>query len=159
MANNCVVIREIVSHNPTDYRFAIADTELQNGMVVTLGGLKDGYRDVYEASAPAAGTDELWIVTGVELVYDQKIKNYLPEYKNQAGKIVRVERVAAGITMALSVDGLNGAEGVMKAGSVVTADATNKLTVATSPGSNTQVGKVIDVFTRGGLKFVSICFG
>lgn len=160
MANKyCVVIREMPSQDPVNYRFGVATEDLQNGSVVTLGELIDGERELYAASVPAAGTDELWLVTGVELMY--KEDKHISEYINEAGHNFRVERLAAGGIYALSVEGLNVAnpETDLVKGASVTAGAEAMLTVAATPAEGAAVvGKVIDVFNRAGMKFASIQF-
>lgn len=152
---NCVVIREITSQNPVDYRFALMNQDIQNGCVVKLGDLVEGHRDVYAAATPAA-TDELWLAVGVELMYEER--KAITDYINKANIPFRVERVKAGGTYAISVDGLT-ASAEIAAGNVVVATAANKLTVkASSASGDTVVGKVIEVYTRAGIKFAAIQF-
>lgn len=165
MANHGVVIREVPSHDPVNYRSAVAASAIDNGCVVALTGLKTVdskimSREVWAAATPStpAITDELWLVTGVELQYESK--KDLADYTNEAGKIFRVERCKDCI-MAISKEALTiGTEATdMVAGAAVIATAANKLTLKASAVTNDiVVGTVVEVFTRAGLKFASIQF-
>lgn len=64
--------------------------EVENGVVVKLEGYEDGQREVMKAVAAKAGDDlnECAIVAGVEVMYDERLKN-LDQYINEAGKAVR----------------------------------------------------------------------
>lgn len=158
MANTYpIVIREQPSNNPVDYRFGIdASNNLNNGILVKLAN-KETTRDVYAASTTfTPGTDELWLVTGVELVYEAG--KTIGDYINEKGKPFRVERVKAGGIYAISVDGLTGGADVA-AGQVAIAVTGGKMKVAASAGQGeTAIGSVVAVFTRGGIKFASIRF-
>ena len=157
MANTYpIVIREQPSNNPTDYRFATLSSAANNGILVKLAA-KETTRDVYAASTTyTPGTDELWLATGVELVYEEG-KN-IGDYQNPANKPFRVERVKAGGIYAISADGLtNGSDAAAE--QLCLAVTGGKMKIASSAGSGeSAVGTVISTFTRGGIKFVSIRF-
>ena len=156
MANTYpVVIREIVSHNEADYRFGYkASAAVNNGVLVALDAPLAGHRDVWTVKASiTVATDELWIVTGVELMYEAG--KTLGDYTNAAAKPFRIERIKAGGTYAVSVDGIADSASIA-VGDGITAATTGKLGVA---GENaTVLGTVVDVYTRGGIKFAAIRF-
>ena len=64
--------------------------DVDNGVIVQLEGSEDGQREVMKAVAAAAGDDlnECAIVAGVEVMYDERLRN-LEDYYNEAGKAVR----------------------------------------------------------------------
>lgn len=159
MAKKCVVIRELPSQNAVDYRFAVMANDIENGHVVGLKNLKENERDLWIAEAPTAAAN-LWLVTGVELMYQEAPLKSAADYINETGHPFRVERVLAGGIYAISTEGLTIAkeDTDLKVGSVVTfASGAHKLTVAASASSNV-VGKVIDIYTKAGQKFVAIEF-
>lgn len=151
----CVVIRELPSQNAVDYRHAVKSADIENGHVVSLGEMID--HDLWTAVAPDA-VENLWLVTGVELMYDER-KN-ITDYVNESGKPFRVERVLAGGIFAISTEGLtiaNPETDLVKGASVIYTAGAEKLTVAAA-ASGTVVGEVIDVYSKGGLKFAAIAF-
>lgn len=72
------------------YSSADAQIEAENGMIVKIGALEDGQREVYKATPASAddNIDECAILAGVEIMYDERKRN-LHEYINEAGKSVR----------------------------------------------------------------------
>ena len=151
----CVVIREMPSQNAVDFRHAIMSADIENGHVVSLDKMVD--HDLWQAIAPAA-VENLWLVTGVELMYDER--KSIADYINETGLPFRVERVLAGGTYAISTEGLTIAapETDLVAGaSVIYTAGADKLTVAKT-ASGTVVGKVVDVYAKAGLKFAAIEF-
>lgn len=151
----CVVIREMPSQNAVDYRHAIMSADIENGHVVSLEKLVD--HDLWKAVAPTA-VENLWLVTGVELMYDER-KN-ITNYVNVTGIPFRCERVLAGGTYAISVEGLTVAapETDLVAGAaVIYTEGEDKLTVAAA-ATGTVIGKVVEVYTKAGLKFAAIEF-
>ena len=153
----CVVIREMPSQNAVDFRHAIMSADIENGHVVSLDKLVD--HDLWQAVAPAA-VENLWLVTGVELMYEEYPRKHLYDYYNESGVPFRVERVLAGGTYAISTEGLTIAapETDLVAGAaVVYTEGEDKLTVVASATDNV-VGKVIEVYTKAGMKFAAIEF-
>lgn len=152
---NCVVIREMPSQNAVDYRHAIMSADIENGHVVSLDKLVD--HDLWQAVAPAK-VENLWLVTGVELMYDER--KALTDYINKTGLPFRCERVLAGGTFAISAEGLTVAApetDLVKGAAVMYTEGEDKLIVAAT-ASGTVVGKVVDVYVKAGLKFVAIEF-
>ena len=151
-----VVIRELPSQDAVNYRFAKHTADLDNGQVVALSALADDEHDIWAVETPTAG-GEVWVVTGVELQYDEK--KQISDYVNEAGKPFRCER-AKDMIIAISEDALSFATNEatdMVVGSKVTTTAATKLTLSKSATSNV-CGTVIDVYTRGGIKFAAIQF-
>ena len=158
-----VVIRELPSQNEVDYRFIrVAGSAINNGMAVIPGNtLVEGYRDVYTISASPSSADDFWIATGVEAMYETG--KHLDDYINEAGTVFRIERLVPGAIYAISSDGLNISTPAtdMVPGAYVAATyvGTFKMVVAaTAPETLYTIGRVIDVYTKGGKTFVSIMF-
>lgn len=160
MAKHAIVIRELVSQNPIDYRFAVSTAAIDNGRVVNLSGLKD--HDLYNIAATPTDEKNLWIVTGVELMYDETPRKFLWDYENAANQPFRCERVQKGLILGISEDGLTAATAstdFVVGASVVFTSGTDKLTVkATGANGDIVIGKVIDVYTRSGVKIAAIEF-
>lgn len=160
MAKHAIVIRELVSQNPIDYRFAVSTAAINNGRVVNLNGLKD--HDLYNIAATPTDEKNLWIVTGVELMYEEVPRKYLWDYENAANQPFRCERVQKGLILGISEDGLTAATAstdFVVGASVVFTSGTDKLTVkATGENGDIVIGKVIEVHTHAGVKIASIEF-
>lgn len=65
--------------------------EVENGVIVKVGALESGEREVHKATA-ASSSDSLndcAILAGVELFYDESRRHYLDEWINPAGKATR----------------------------------------------------------------------
>ena len=158
MAKNCVVIRDLPSQNAVDYRFGVMESDIQNGHVVALDTLKE--HDLWTAKA-STNAANLWLVTGVELMYEETPRKHLWDYINEAGKAFRCERVLAGGIYSISTEGLTiAAEStdLVAGAAVIFKSGDTKLTVAKSATGNV-VGKVIEVYTKAGMKFAAIEFG
>lgn len=155
MAKHCVVIRELPSQNAVDHRFGVYGSDIDNGSVVALSELKD--RDLWIAAA-ATDSANLWLVTGVELMYDETKSIY--DYTNVSGVPFRCERVLAGGIYAISTEGLTiatPATDLVKGASVIFNSGETKLTVAAT-ASGTVIGEVIEVEAKGGQTFAAIQF-
>ena len=158
MAKNCVVIRDLPSQNAVDYRFGVMEeAAIQNGHVVALDTLKE--HDLWTAEA-ATDAANLWLVTGVELMYQESPRKHLWDYTNEKGEAFRCERVLAGGTYSISTEGLTIATeetDLVDGAAVIFESGETKLTVAAT-ASGTVVGKVIEVYTKAGMKFAAIEF-
>lgn len=64
--------------------------DAENGVIVKIGALEDGEREVYKATlaATADDLDDCAILAGVEVMYDEHLRN-LDEFINEAGTAVR----------------------------------------------------------------------
>lgn len=73
-----------------------APAAIDNGQLVVLEEAIG--REVYKAVAPKADSvaDDIYLVGGVELFYDETVKHYLTEWENAADKPVRVYKPEAG---------------------------------------------------------------
>lgn len=113
---------------------AVANADLDNGMVVTLKGLKDGHGDLFEAVAPEAIGDEIYLVTSPEVVYEAE-KGILDFY-NVAGERVRVHQLKQGDIVTITDNVIEGA--TVKDQFVIVTAASTKLTAnATAPAEGT----------------------
>lgn len=154
-----VVIRELPSQNEVDLRFVVnTSAAVNNGVLVTpTDALVTGYRDVYGLTTLASAN--LWIATGVEALYETG--KHLDDYTNAAGAPFRIERLVKGAIFAISSDGISvttpatnqvvGANAIMGSNGVITLKAT-------AASGDVIVGKVIDIFSKGGKTFISIMF-
>lgn len=63
---------------------------VENGVIVKIGALEDGEREIYKATLATDedDLDECAILAGVETMYEKEKRN-LDEYINEAGKAVR----------------------------------------------------------------------
>lgn len=153
----CVVIREMPSQNAVDFRHAVMSADIENGHVVSLEKLVD--HDLWKAIAPT-DVANLWLVTGVELMYEENPRKHLSDYVNKSGLPFRCERVMAGGIFAISTEGLTIAApetDLVIGANVKYVKGADKLTVAAAAGG-TIVGKVIDIYTKAGQKFAAIEF-
>jgi hypothetical protein len=64
--------------------------DAENGVIVKIGALEDGEREVYKATLATSedSLDDCAILAGVEVMYEKEKRN-LDEYINEAGKAVR----------------------------------------------------------------------
>lgn len=164
MANTYpIVIRELPSNDPVNYRFAKMATTVCNGVLVTIPN-REATRDVYVATLADKDTGgiasaELWMVTGVELSYEAG--KMTGDYINSANKPFRIERIAAGGIYAVSLDGLGIALGQTVAlGDAVCVGDNGVMNVvaAASVSDERVVGWVVNLFERGGINFAAIRF-
>lgn len=156
---HCIVIRDLPSQNAVDYRFGKLATDIDNGHVVSLTKAID--HDLWEANAaPQKAGDNLWLVTGVELMYEETPRKHLWDFYNEANVGFRCERVLAGGIYSISKEGLTIADedtDLVAGASVMFNAGKNKLTVAAT-ASGTVIGEVVEVFTKSGTKFAAIQF-
>ena len=127
-----------------------AAAPIDNGNVVKLVGLETGEREVYKATAPAAGTPlaKIAIVGTNEVLYDERKKN-LDEFFNEAGVAALGYRPHAGDMFGVTADALSAAAAIAK-GDLVELQADTKLKVVKSATQNsTQVGVIADINKAG----------
>lgn len=153
-----VVIRELPSQNEVDIRFVVnTSAAVNNGTLLTpTETLATGYRDVYTVTS--LSKDDLWIATGVEAVYETG--KHIDDYQNAQSKPFRAERCVKGAIFAISSDGLSVASpatNLVKGASAIMGTGTITLK-ATPVTDDVVVGKVVDIFVKGGKTFVAIMF-
>lgn len=126
------------------YRPSGVDTAIENGMVVVVGDLIDGEREVYAGDTPAVDTAvaKLALITTPEVMADERKKS-ISDFRNEAGDICTADKLFSGDIFSLTEEGF---EGTPSKGNVVELQAGVKLKVVASatPGS-TKIGKIIDV--------------
>lgn len=133
-------------------------TAIENGNVVKLGALLDGEREIYKATAPAAGTpiEEIALVATPEVMYDER-KRALYEFINEAGDIIRGYRLHSGDIFSVTSEALQTALDAIEVGKVVELQAGTKLKVTSSlTQDSTQVGTIIDINQVGPYKYYAI---
>lgn len=118
---------------------AVADVDLDNGMVVTLKGLKTGHADLFEAAAPEAIGDQIYLVTSPEVVYEEG-KGILDFY-NVTGERVRVHQLKQDDIVTITDNVIEGATTVGEC--VIVAASSTKLKANASAPTEGTYGKVI----------------
>lgn len=119
-------------------------TEIENGNVVTIGGLIEGEREIRKATTPTSDTAlrDLALVASPEVI---KNKNYygLGEYINKAGSAIRCYRLTPGSIFSVTAEALEGSG--IEVGYVVEAMAGTKMSVVNSATGATKIGTVIAI--------------
>lgn len=116
--------------------------ELQNGMVVTLGGFHNGEREVRDVATVGALTDEILLVASPEVMYDERLSRNLNQFVIPAGREARAYHLNVGDYFTVSADGLTGTLAVDKF--VVPVVGELKLDAVTAPGGTERfVGKIV----------------
>lgn len=122
--------------------------DAENGVIVKIGALEEGEREVYKATL-ATANDPLYecaILAGVELMYDERKKS-LDEYINEAGKAVRAYIPRTRNMWSITKEGFVNEE-VPEVGGAVAIGEGGKLVAAESDGIGTciaieQAGKYV----------------
>lgn len=122
------------------------EAAIDNGNILTIGGLEEGSREVYTAAAPVAGDliNNIVLVASPELMYDEH-KHNLDKFQNAAGSIVRGYRLHSGDVFSVTKEALVGEPEI---GAAVTTDADSSTKLAVG-GSGTPIGKIIDIEVAG----------
>jgi hypothetical protein len=128
------------------YFVGATPTALENGNVVTLSGLLTGEREIFKCVAPASATDEVVLVAGVELIYDESTRaKGLDDFINPANKAFRVYQLEKGDIFTVSDSAISAlAGGTPVVGNVVVTQASTKLKeLASAVGTESLICKVI----------------
>ena len=126
------------------YRPSGVDAAIENGMVVVVGDLIDGEREVYAGDTPTAATalNKLALITTPEVMADERKKN-LSDFRNEAGDVCTADKLFSGDIFSLTQEGF---DGTPEKGSIVELQAGVKLKVVkTATTGSTKIGKIIDV--------------
>ena len=83
-------------------RSAKKAANIENGMIVKLGTLVSGEKNLYTAEDIAANTDIVYLVDGVAVVYSEETTKGLDDYVNIAGKAFRVRKPEVGDIFSIS---------------------------------------------------------
>lgn len=121
-------------------------TAIENGNVVALSGLVTGEREIFKGVAPSAVTDDVVLVAGVELIYDESTHKGLDDFINPANKPFRAYILEKGDVFTISDSAIVAlAGGTPVVGNVVVTNASStKLKELASPaGTESLVCKVI----------------
>lgn len=127
-----------IKHRPSG-----VDCAIENGMVVIVGDLMDGEREVYAGDIPSANTplSKLALITTPEVMADERKKN-LSDFRNEAGDICTADRLFSGDIFSLTAEGF---EGIPEKGKIVELQNSVKLKVVdTATSGSTTIGKIID---------------
>lgn len=129
-------------------RSAKQATEIENGSVVTLTGLETGEIDLYTSDPISAKTDDVYLVDGVEVMYDEQVTYGLDDFVNPADKAFRVRKPAVGDRFSISEATISGT--VVENEFVETPATGNKLdAVDTATTDASLVCKVVKKWTFG----------
>lgn len=124
-----------------------APAAIENGRVVALAGLVSGERDIMKGVAPAAASDKVVLVAGVELMADQTVTHGVDEYENPANKPFRAFHLYEGDIFSVSYNALDLIGSAPVVGNFVAVQAgSTKLkeyTGASLPADAAFVGKII----------------
>lgn len=124
------------------------DTNIENGMVVTLGDLIGNQRDLYETRPVSTKTDDIYFVDGVELIADEQLTKGLDDYENIAGIPFRLRKAVAYDRFSISASVIDGTP--EKGKFVETPASGNKLVVVDTPTEGASfVAKIEDVYNFG----------
>ncbi len=136
--------------NPADlvsikYQVSGADTEIDNGNIVVIGGLATGEREVRLGATPTATSAKsaIALIATPELNYEKLSSE---DFTNKAGAIARGYRLATGGVFSVTIDAVAGRTTLasVTVGDIVELKAATKLNiVATATSGSTVIGKVI----------------
>lgn len=131
------------------FQVSNADTAIENGNVVVVGGLVSGETNVYTATTPAANSalSTLALIATPELIYTTPDKDYT-KFRNEAGEIARAYRLRSGDIFSATIEAFGGRATLdaVVVGDVVECQASTKLKLVPSlTTSSTRVGEVIAV--------------
>lgn len=88
------------------YYIGEEQAEVENGVIVELGSLEEGAREVRKATAATADSDlaNCAVVAGVEVMYDERKRN-LDEFINEKGKATRGYLLRTNNIFSVTADG------------------------------------------------------
>lgn len=120
---------------------------IENGHVVTLVGLVEGEREIMKGVAPTKTSDNVVLVAGVELMYDETVTHGFDEFENPADKPFRAFHLYKGDIFSVSYNALDLIGTAPVEGNYVSVQAgSTKLKeydAASLPADATFVGKII----------------
>lgn len=139
--NNPAFIRSVKYYDGSAY------AEIDNAQVVVCDSKID--REVYKATAPTAQSkrNDLYVIAGVELFYDQTKPHYLTEWVNPADQAVRAYQLVPGGTFSATTEAFDGSPDVGKY--VGYTASSTKLKVQDSAADATTFGKIVYKETTG----------
>ncbi|MDF2588217.1 MAG: hypothetical protein K0S41_2058 [Anaerocolumna sp.] len=131
------------------YYVSTTATAIQNGMMVAIGDLVTGEREIHKVATPAVDTTYFGIVCTPEVMYDEK--KHMDEFENAADAVLRVGVFQNGDIFSATVEAFDATPTV---GKIVELAAANTMkVVATLTSGSTKVGKVVAVETVGAKTF------
>lgn len=128
------------------------ETAIDNGMVVQIGTLITGEREVRKATAPTANTPigEVGLVASPEYLVDERKRNFT-DFTNEAGDVIRIYKFHSGDTFGCT-EGCFNTKPVV--GNVVELmAATTFKVVATATSGSTTIGKIIAIENESGITY------
>lgn len=145
------------THDPSLIRSAIYEvgeepTEIDNGMVVLIGGLVAGEREIRKATTPAANSalNDVALVASPEYMADPT-KRSLSDFTNNAGDVIRCFKLHPSDIFSVTAGCFDTTPAV---GDVIELMAgTTFKAVKTATAASTTVGKVIAIENDGNTTF------
>lgn len=102
-ADNCAYTKV-----PTLIRSAKAYAALDNGVPVTLTGLGSGEREKWTSAAAASDSEDIWIVTTPELMYEEVPHKFVGDFTNAKDSTIRVCKLQKGDIFSITSDKISG---------------------------------------------------
>lgn len=128
------------------------ETEIDNGMVVKIGDLLAGERELRKATAPAVDTPigEVGLVASPEYLVDERKRNFT-DFTNEAGDPIRIYKFHSGDTFGCTEGCFDTkpAEGHI----IELMAGTTFKAVTTATSGSTIIGKVIDIESESGITY------
>ena len=131
-------------------------SDLDNGSVVKLSGLKSGEREIWTGATPAADSklDEVVLIASPEVMYDERLKNFSDFYNIAANGPMRAYGFCKHDTFSATAEAFDGTPTV---GGVIELQAKTKMkAVASATSGSTQIGECIAIEDVGLLKYYVI---
>lgn len=131
-------------------------SDLDNGSVVKLSGLKSGEREIWTGATPAANSklEEVVLIASPEVMYDESLKSLSDFYNIAANGPMRGYGFCKHDTFSATAEAFDGTPTV---GGAIELQAKTKMkAVASVTGDSTQIGECIAIEDVGPLKYYVI---
>lgn len=128
------------------------ETQIDNGMVVKIGELLTGEREIRKTTVPAVSTPigEVGLVASPEYLVDERKRN-LTDFTNEAGDPLRIYKFHSGDTFGCTEGCFDTKPAV---GNIIELmAATTFKTVATATSGSTVIGEVIAIENESGITY------
>ncbi|PIH59684.1 hypothetical protein [Paenibacillus sp. LK1] len=121
----------------------IANFDVENGEVLTIGGLVDGHREAVIAATPTDVTlDKILLAASPEIVYEKEKHNIL-DFVNKKGEKIRLYHHAVGNTVTVTDNLIDGTS--VKGQYLIPVNGSSKLKAVADLSDNTRfAAKVLE---------------
>lgn len=135
-----------------------ADKVMENGMIVKVGSLLEGEREIYKAEAPTA-VDPVAVLAAPEINYDEcrTVNKALEHFTNEANKPIRAYNLVKDDIISVSKDLVTPLSSKVVVGNVVIADTgvANKFKEAAEASTEAFVAEIIGTEIVGGTTVIT----